>query len=68
MYMFCGLVDLSDRGGVFGLDEENEDILFQVWPYNDAIEALNDGLLNSAAMTIAMLWLQLKRDDLRLES
>ena len=68
MYMFCGLVDLSDSGGVFGLDEENEDILFQVWPYNDAIEALNDGLLNSAAMTIAMLWLQLKRDDLRLES
>jgi ADP-ribose pyrophosphatase len=68
MHMYCGLLDLAGKGGIYGLDDEGEDILFQVWPYNEIMQAFSEGLLNSAAMTISMLWLQLNHSELRLES
>jgi ADP-ribose pyrophosphatase len=68
MYMYCGLLDLRGKGGIFGHDGEGEDILFHVWPYDEAIQAFSQGLLNSAAMTVSMLWLQLNHHELRLES
>ena len=60
MHMYCGLVDLSGKGGIFGLEGESEDILFHVWPYGEVMQAFSEGLLNSAAMTISLLWLQLQ--------
>jgi ADP-ribose pyrophosphatase len=68
MQLFCGLVDLSARGGIYGLDGEGEDILFQVWSYDETLQAFSQGILNSAAMSIAMLWLQLNYQHLRHES
>jgi ADP-ribose pyrophosphatase len=68
MHLFCGLVDLCDRGGIFGLDGESEDILLQIWTYDETMEAFSQGLLNSAAMSVALLWLQLNHQRLRLES
>ena len=68
MHLFCGLVDLSERGGIFGLEGESEDILLQVWSYDETMEAFSQGLLNSAAMSVALLWLQLNHQQLRLES
>lgn len=59
MHLYCGLVDLRDRAGIFGLDTEGEDILLQVWTYDEVMQAQSEGLLNSAAVTIALLWLQL---------
>jgi ADP-ribose pyrophosphatase len=64
MHMFCGLVDLHDKKGVFGLDTENEDILLHVWPYHEAQQALADGTLNSAAVTISLQWLELRHNNL----
>lgn len=68
MYMYCGLVDLTGKGGVFGHEGEGEDILFHVWPYDEAIQAFSQGLFNSAAASISLLWLQLNHGELRLES
>ncbi len=68
MHLFCGLVDLSERGGVFGHDGEGEDILFQVWSYDETLQAFSQGLLNSAAMSVALFWLQLNNHRLRHES
>lgn len=68
MHMYCGLLDLRGKGGVFGLESESEDILFHVWPYDDVMQAFSEGLLNSAAMTVALLWLQLKQRELRPKS
>jgi len=68
MHLFCGLVDLSERGGVFGHDGEGEDILFQVWSYDETLQAFSQGLLNSAAMSVALFWLQLNHQRLRHES
>ena len=63
--MFSGLCDLSNRGGIFGADHEGEDILFQVWHYDEVMQAQSEGLLNSAALTIALFWLQLNIKDLQ---
>lgn len=68
MHLFCGLADLSERGGIFGVDGESEDILLQVWSYDETMDAFSQGLLNSAAMSVALLWLQLNHQRLRLES
>ena len=72
MHLYCGLCDLRDRGGLFGLATECEDILFQVWPYNKVLEAFHAGLLNSAAASVGLLWLQLNyqalQDGSKLES
>lgn len=65
MHLYCGLVDLQDRAGVFGLDTEGEDILLQVWTYDEVMQAQSEGLLNSAAVTIALLWLQLNSQKAR---
>ena len=65
MHLYCGLCDLQGKGGLFGLATETEDILFQVWPYNKVIEAYHSGMLNSAAATVGLLWLQLNHQALR---
>jgi ADP-ribose pyrophosphatase len=63
--MYCGLVDLEGREGVFGLETEGEDILLQVWPYDEVMQAQSEGILNSAAVTVALLWLKLNSQNLR---
>ncbi|UVW35312.1 NUDIX domain-containing protein [SAR92 clade bacterium H455] len=68
MHLFCGLADLRERGGIFGVDRESEDILLHVWSYAETMEAFSQGLLNSAAMSVALFWLQLNHQQLRLES
>lgn len=68
MHMYCGLVDLHGREGIFGLETEGEDILLQVWPYDEVMQAQSTGLLNSAAVTVALLWLQLNHQKLRISS
>ena len=68
MYMYCGLLELTGKGGVFGLEGEGEDILFHVWPYDEVMQAFSQGLFNSAAATISLLWLQLNHGELRPES
>lgn len=68
MYVFCGLTDLRDKGGKFGLASEAEDILFKVWPYDEVMSAFQSGLLNSAAATVGLLWLQLNYQRLQRKS
>ena len=58
MHMYCGLLDLTGKGGIYGLEGESEDILFHVWPYDEVMQAFSAGLLNSAAVTVSLLWLQ----------
>ena len=68
MYVFCGLCDLRGKGGKFGLATESEDILFKVWPFDEVIKAFQSGLLNSAAATVGLLWLQLNHQRLQDQS
>ena len=51
-------------GGVYGLENENEDIEVVVMSYEDAINALKKGYLANAMSIIALQWLELHKPDI----
>jgi len=65
LHLYCGLCDLSHAGGVFGLQEEGEDIRVHLMPAKDVLENLYGGAFNNAAALICLQWLQLNRARLQ---
>lgn len=65
IHLFCALCDLRDKGGLFGLQEENEDIRFSVYPADEVFANMYDGRTNNAATLIGLQWVQLNRERLR---
>jgi ADP-ribose pyrophosphatase len=63
--MFCGHVDSTVAGGDYGLAHEGEDIRVLVKPFDEAWRELHAGGLGNSITVIAMLWLQVNREDLR---
>ena len=59
--LFCGRVDSSAGGGLFGLAEEGEDIRAVVLPWQDVQRRLNAGEIISAHTVLALQWLATKR-------
>ncbi len=65
IHLYCGVVDLENAGGTFGLlEEESEDIRFHVVPEDAAFEAMERGRCNNSATMIGLLWLQQNRHKL----
>lgn len=65
VHLYVGRCDSSNAGGVFGLDEEGEDIRVHVWSLQRALQAVRDGGIDNAASIIALQWLALNRDEIR---
>ncbi|MBU2874072.1 NUDIX domain-containing protein [Marinobacter salexigens] len=65
VYLYCGKVSTESAGGLFGLEEESEDIRAHVVSANEAIAMISDGRINNAAAIIALQWLELNRTRLR---
>lgn len=65
--LFCGIVDASGLGGIHGLDEEDEDIRVEVVSFDEAWALLESGAIDSAIPIIALQWLSMNRERLRLE-
>jgi ADP-ribose pyrophosphatase len=63
--LYCGRVDAAQAGGIFGLDEEGEDIRTAVFDFDRAMAAATEAPVGVAALLIAMQWLALNRDALR---
>lgn len=63
--MFCAKVDSTRLGGLFGLEDEHEDIRVLVLPTDEALDLLESGKITNATSIIALQWLALHRDDLR---
>lgn len=63
--LFCGKVDSTHIGGIYGKMDEGEDIKVHVMPLDSAIALLNSGKIISASAIIALQWLALNRDHLR---
>lgn len=61
LQLFCGITSLDSTEGVFGLEEEAEDILFKTFHYDDVMAMLQSGEINNAATIIALQWLQINR-------
>ncbi len=65
LHLFCGLCDLGSAGGVFGLQEEGEDIRVHILAAEDVFAELLNGAFNNAAALICLQWLQMNRNRLR---
>lgn len=56
VYIYYAEADLSEVSGVFGLDEEGEDILLHVVSADEAIGMLENGKICNALSIIALQW------------
>ncbi len=65
--LFCGRVDTTNVGGVHGVSEEGEDIKVHVVSLDHALNLLRSGRLNSASVIIALQWLALNREQVRMQ-
>lgn len=63
--LFCGRVDASQAGGIYGLAQEHEDIKVHVLPVAEALNKLESGQIRSAPAIIALQWLALHKDAVK---
>lgn len=63
--VLLGRVDSSRAGGIFGLEEEGENILVRAIPFATAQGMLERGEIDTAIALIAVQWLALHRDEVR---
>jgi ADP-ribose pyrophosphatase len=63
--LFCGKINSAEVGGIYGLEEENEDILVTTVSFAEAFALLEQGRIESAIPIIAIQWLALNREKLR---
>jgi ADP-ribose pyrophosphatase len=61
--IFVGSVDSEQAGGLHGLEEEGEDIRVHVIDRETAYQWVLEGKINNSATVIALLWLQLNKDE-----
>lgn len=59
--LFCGKVDSTHMGGIYGKVEEGEDIQVHVMSLGNALAMLGSGKIISASAIIALQWLALNR-------
>lgn len=65
IHCYFAETDLSQAGGIFGLDVEDEDIQVHVLPFSQAWDMLKQGEIDNAATVICMQWLALNRERIR---
>jgi ADP-ribose pyrophosphatase len=65
IHLYCGLISTESAGGIYGVEQEHEDIRAHVVSADEAITMIHDGRINNAAAIIALQWLELNRSRLR---
>ncbi|NOT13949.1 MAG: NUDIX domain-containing protein [Methylococcaceae bacterium] len=63
--LFCGKVDSTQVGGIFGLDDEHEDIWVNTVDFDEAYQMIENGVIESAIPIIAIQWLALNKQKLQ---
>lgn len=66
LYSYVALCDLPDGvAGVFGAEDEGEDILGHLLPFDRVVEVMEAGEIGNAPLLLTLLWLQRERARLR---
>lgn len=65
--LYCGQVDSRNVGGIHGLAHEGEDIRVFSVSFQEAVDMLMSGDLNTASPIMALQWLQQNRARIRKE-
>lgn len=68
IFLLCGLVNSDHAEGIHGLADEGEDIKVSVFEYHEVMDLLGADQISSAIPIIALQWLQINRERLRIES
>ncbi len=63
--LYCGQIDATNAGGIYGLADEHEDIRAIVLSFDEAWVLLQEGRMNNAMAIIAMQWLYINRSKLK---
>jgi len=63
--LYCGKIDSTQVGGIYGLDEEHEDILVQAVDFAKAYGMIASREIESAIPIIALQWLALHKQEIR---
>src|SRR5689334_2797074 len=61
--LYCGRVDSSGAGGIFGLPDEHEDIRAIVKPWHEILSLLRTGGIENGFTLLAVYWLMAHRDE-----
>lgn len=61
--LFCGRVDSTTAEGIHGLDTEGEDIRVEVLSFENAVDELYSGRINSTSSIITLQWLMLNKQQ-----
>ena len=64
MHIYVALCDLQNAGGIYGLEEESEDILAEVVPLETVYQYSINEESSNAATLIGLQWLTLNRERL----
>lgn len=65
IHVYCALCDLEGVEGIYGLDEEHEDIRLNTYSPDEVFEQMYESRANNAATLIGLQWLQMHRKRLR---
>lgn len=65
--IYCAGFNAGEGGGIFGLDEEHEDIRTVILSRSAALAAIASGRINNAMSIIALQWLELNLQRVRSE-
>jgi ADP-ribose pyrophosphatase len=63
--LYCGRVDSSGAGGIFGLPDEHEDIRAVVKRWDEVLSLLRNGGIENGFTLLALYWLMAHREELR---
>lgn len=61
VFVYYAETDLSDAGGVHGLDAEDEDILVHLVTGDEVIQMMAEGVIRNAISVVAVQWFQYQR-------
>jgi ADP-ribose pyrophosphatase len=62
---YVALADLSKAGGIFGLEEENEDIRAELYSVDEAIAMLDAGEIESGLAVVLLSWFSRNHEKVR---
>jgi ADP-ribose pyrophosphatase len=65
IYLYLATVDSRNVGGIYGLEDEGEDILVHVVKRTQALELLSQGKIANAATVIGLQWLALNHKSIQ---
>jgi ADP-ribose pyrophosphatase len=65
VWLYAALTDLSNAGGLAGVESEDEDIRIVVWDAEHAFAKLQNNEIDNAITIMSLQWLALNRERLR---